>query len=184
MKEPLKYSHNIDYSSQLVSYFIKTMNYYIDIQNVTDTSLPVSDEVLTEWASLTIRSFMPSAELTLRFVDSQTITELNTTYRKQNKATNVLAFPSFLPKDIILDEPLLGDIIICPEVLDDESKLLNKPLISHWAHIVIHGILHLLGYDHIKPEDEKIMQLHEITLLAKLGYANPYNTEDLDLEQT
>ena len=160
------------------------MHYTIDIQNVTNKSLPVSNENLTKWASLTLASFMPSAELTLRFVDSKTITDLNAKYRKQAKATNVLAFPCSLPQEIVLDEPLLGDIIICPEVLAAESESLNKPLMSHWAHIVIHGVLHLLGYDHIQKKDAELMQYHEITLLAKLGYANPYNTEDLDLEQT
>lgn len=159
------------------------MNYYIDIQNATDHLLPVNDENLTNWASLTLSAHLPSGELTLRFVDKNSITELNTEYRQQNKATNVLAFPSDLPKEVMLDCPLLGDIIICPEVLAAESQALNKPLISHWAHIIIHGVLHLLGYDHIDPEDAEMMQKQEITLLAKLGYANPYNTEDLDLEQ-
>lgn len=159
------------------------MNYHIDIQNVSDKPLPVSEEVLREWAVLTLESCMPSAELTLRFVEIPEITELNTIYRKQAKATNVLAFPSNLPENVILDYPLLGDIIICPEVLAKESEALQKSLISHWAHIVIHGILHLLGHDHMEVEEAEIMQGYEITLLAKLGYANPYNTEDPDLEQ-
>lgn len=159
------------------------MNYHIDIQNVTNQELPVSDEQLTQWASLTIATEMPQAELTLRFVDIATITELNSTYRNKPQATNVLAFPTELPEEVLLDCRLLGDIIICPEVLLTESASLNKPLKSHWAHIVIHGVLHLLGYDHIDPQDAELMQGHEITLLAKLGYANPYNTEDLDLEQ-
>jgi probable rRNA maturation factor len=76
----------------------------------------------------------------------------------------------------------LGDVIICPQVLFDESKQFHKTLESHWALIVIHGILHLLGYDHIKDDDAVIMQAIEIKLLAELGVANPYDTEDNQLE--
>ena len=95
-------------------------------------------------------------------------------YRKQNKATNVLAFPATYPENVELEYPLLGDVIICPAVLKQESKTLKQPLIAHWAHIVIHGILHLLGYDHIDEEDATVMQAIEIQLLADLGFDNPY----------
>ena len=107
------------------------------------------------------------------------MTHLNSTYRKQNKVTNVLAFPSNLPKDIQLDVPLLGDVIICPSVLQAESESLNKPLQAHWAHIVIHGVLHLLGFDHVRDEDAPIMQAQEINILEELGFCNPYKEEQL-----
>jgi probable rRNA maturation factor len=115
-------------------------------------------------------------------VDKNDITQLNHLYRKQNKATNVLAFPANLPDEIALDYPLLGDVIICPEILLEESLSLQKPLIAHWALIVIHGVLHLLGYDHIEEEDARVMQALEITLLAQLGFDNPYHTEDNEIE--
>ncbi len=158
------------------------MNYYVDIQHECSDSVPVSDETLTNWVTLSLKSHREKAELTLRFVDAPEMIELNHAYRKQNKVTNVLAFPATLPKDIELDFPLLGDIIICPSVLRDESQSLHIGLNAHWAHIVIHGVLHLLGYDHINDSDTEIMQRLEISLLSTLGFANPYQTEEDTLE--
>ena len=150
------------------------MSYHIDIQHACEEKPPVADEVLSEWAKQSLRSHRDFAELTLRLVDPEEITSLNHMYRKQNKATNVLAFPATYPENVELEYPLLGDVIICPAVLKQESKTLKQPLIAHWAHIVIHGILHLLGYDHIDEEDATVMQAIEIQLLADLGFDNPY----------
>ena len=150
------------------------MSYHIDIQHASEDSPPVTDEYLRNWAILALKSHRETAELTLRLVDSEEITELNHLYRKKNKPTNVLAFPATYPSHIELPYPLLGDVIICPAVLYQESQTLNKPLIAHWAHIVIHGVLHLLGYDHIKDDDTKKMQAIETELLADLGFDNPY----------
>lgn len=158
------------------------MSYYIDIQNATDESLPVSEEELTRLASLALRDYQKEAELTVRLVTPEEMIHLNHTYRKQNKTTNVLAFPSALPLEIQLECPLLGDVIICPQVLLEESKQLKKSLESHWALILIHGILHLLGYDHIKDDEAVIMQSIEIKLLAELGFPNPYDAEGNELE--
>lgn len=149
------------------------MTFHIDIQHASD-DVPITDDQLIKWANLTLKPYKDSAELTLRFVNIDEITHLNKTYRKIDKPTNVLAFPSNLPKEILLDYPLLGDVIICPEVLLQESKTLDTPLDAHWAHIIIHGILHLLGYDHISDADADIMQAIEITLLEQLGIDNPY----------
>jgi probable rRNA maturation factor len=154
------------------------MSYHIDIQHASLEKPPVSDEVLSEWAILSLTPYREAAELTLRLVDESEITHLNHTYRKKNKPTNVLAFPAAYPKDIELEYPLLGDIIICPNVLKDESEAQNKPLAAHWAHIVIHGVLHLLGYDHINDEDAVVMQAIEVELLAKLHIDNPYKSQE------
>lgn len=158
------------------------MTYYIDIQNATDDSLAMDEKQLTHIASLVLKEYPNDAELTVRFVTPQEITYLNNTYRKKNKPTNVLAFPSKLPEQIQLECPFLGDVIICPQVLLMESKELNKTLNAHWTLILIHGILHLLGYDHIKDDDALLMQAIEIKLLAELGYANPYDAEGNQLE--
>ncbi len=155
------------------------MNCYVDIQHASQQSAPISDELLTQWVTMTLTKHQTDGELTLRLVDPDEMTALNSQYRKKNKVTNVLAFPSQLPKDIGLDVPLLGDIIICPNVLQEESAQQETPLTAHWAHIVIHGVLHLLGFDHIAADDAQIMQTHEINLLAELGFANPYDTEEL-----
>lgn len=158
------------------------MNYFVDIQHASKCSCPVSDDTLTDWVELTLKAHKETAELTLRFVDPSEITELNHLYRKQNKATNVLAFPASYPQHVQLDHPFLGDVIICPEVLIEESKTLHVDLQAHWAHIVIHGVLHLLGYDHILKSDADVMQPIEINLLSHLGYDNPYKTEEDTLE--
>lgn len=158
------------------------MTYYIDVQNATDKPLPVSEDSLIKLASLALSDFQSEAELTIRIVTPEEMIHLNHTYRKQNKTTNVLAFPSSLPDTIQLEYPLLGDIIICPEVLAEESKQFNKPLQEHWSLIIIHGVLHLLGYDHIEEADAFIMQGIEVKLLAELGYGNPYETEEYNLE--
>ncbi|WED44139.1 rRNA maturation RNase YbeY [Legionella cardiaca] len=158
------------------------MSYHIDLQLACKDTIPVDENSLLSWAQLPLLEHIDSAELTLRLVDQDEIKQLNHTYRKQDKATNVLAFPSTIPDGVELEYPLLGDVIICPAVLHAESIDLNKSLEEHWAHIVIHGVLHLLGYDHIEDNDTKVMQALEIKLLAKLGFANPYQTEDTHLE--
>jgi probable rRNA maturation factor len=158
------------------------MTYFIDIQNATDNPLPVPEDYLIQLVSLALKDHQNEAELTLRMVTPEEMIHLNHTYRKQDKTTNVLAFPSSLPKAIQLECPLLGDVIICPDVLDEESKQYNKSLQEHWSLIVIHGVLHLLGYDHIEDSDAFIMQGIEIKLLAELGYSNPYETEECNLE--
>lgn len=158
------------------------MTYYIDIQNATDEELPLAEGEITKLAELALQKQKKTAELTIRFVTPEEMILLNHRYRQQEKTTNVLAFPAFIPKEVELESPLLGDIIICPEVLLSESKELNKTLKEHWSLIVIHGVLHLLGYDHIKDTDAEKMQGLEIKLLAELGYANPYVIEDKDLE--
>jgi probable rRNA maturation factor len=159
------------------------MNYQIDIQVASQKPLPVTQEQLIFWTELALSRHQDCAELTIRIVDQEEMEHLNSTYRKKNAPTNVLAFPSDLPAEIKMDYPLLGDIIICPEVLKKESLEQNKPQPAHWAHIVIHGVLHLLGYDHIKEQEEKIMQNLEIELLTECGFANPYDEEDLYFEK-
>jgi probable rRNA maturation factor len=153
------------------------MSYFIDIQQACEEEPPVSTNRLTQWIELTLSQQQQSGELTLRLVGPEEMTHLNFTYRKQNKVTNVLAFPANLPKDIKLEVPLLGDVIICPSVLQEESQALKKPLQAHWAHIVVHGVLHLLGFDHVQEEDAPIMQAQEINLLRQLGFSNPYEEE-------
>lgn len=158
------------------------MNYYIDIQHATEHESPVTEEAITQWAQLALRDNKACAELTIRLVDGDEMIQLNHSYRNNNKTTNVLAFPAMLPEHIKLDHPFLGDIIICPEVLLTEAVQQHKTLEEHWALIVMHGVLHLLGYDHIEDHDAEVMQALEIKLLAELGYTNPYDIEDNELE--
>jgi len=93
-------------------------------------------------------------------------------YRNQDKSTNVLSFPADLPPELEL--PDIGDIIICAEIVEQEATAQNKPLKSHWAHMTVHGILHLLGYDHLKDSEAIVMEALETKILTTLGYTAPY----------
>jgi probable rRNA maturation factor len=112
------------------------------------------------------------SELLIRIVDKDEIQTLNKTYRHQDKLTNVLSFKSDLPVEI--DEAILGDVVICTEVVAEEAKAQNKTFDDHLTHMAIHGTLHLLGYDHIESEDAKQMENLEIKILEKIKIANPY----------
>lgn len=165
------------------AYSITMTNHHIDLQIVCKDSIPVTEELLLAWVTKTLDEEQAKAsELTLRLVDTAEIKDLNSRYRKQDKATNVLAFPSNIPAQVVLDHAFLGDIIICPSVLAEEALESEVPLEAHWAHIVIHGVLHLLGYDHIEDRDTTIMQAKEVNILAQLGFANPYQLETLARE--
>ncbi len=111
-------------------------------------------------------------ELTLRIVDKDEIQQLNKTYRHKDKPTNVLSFPFEAPPEIQL--ALLGDIIICHDVVVEEAQQQQKTSQDHWAHMVVHGVLHLKGYDHIRDSDADIMETLEIQILNKLNIPNPY----------
>jgi len=143
----------------------------LDLQIVIDDpSLPSADD-FQRWVEAALVGH-DDAQLTIRIVDEDEITELNRTYRDKDKPTNVLSFPFEAPPGVEL--PLLGDIIICAKVVQAEAVEQGKTLQAHWAHMVIHGCLHLLGHDHIEAEEADLMEGLEIRLLADLGYANPY----------
>ena len=115
------------------------------------------------------------AEMTTRFVDSAKSQQLNLAYRGQDKPTNVLSFPSELPDFVA--SPLLGDLIICHAVVTQEALQQTKSLAAHYQHLIIHGTLHLLGFDHINEADANIMEAHEIAILAQLGIDDPYQVD-------
>lgn len=129
---------------------------------------------LKRWAKTALENKIPTAQVTIRIVDKAEMTLLNSTYRKKNKPTNVLSFPFDLPKDLADECALLGDIVICAEVILEEANEQKTPIDAHWAHMVVHGTLHLLGFDHEEDDEADIMESEEITILALLGYDNPY----------
>lgn len=149
----------------------------LDLQNALQTQPPglPSEADFQRWVKAVLSQCAgerDEAQLTIRLVDEAEITELNATYRNKDKPTNVLSFPFEAPPGV--DIPLLGDIIICAAVVAIEAAEQEKPLEAHWAHMVIHGVLHLLGHDHIDDAEAEQMEGLEITLLSGLGYANPY----------
>ncbi len=113
------------------------------------------------------------SELLIRIVDRDEIQALNNTYRHKDKPTNVLSFPSDLPIEI--DESIMGDVVICTDVVLEEARKQKKTFENHLIHMAVHGTLHLLGYDHIEENDAIEMEDLEIKILEKLGIKNPYN---------
>lgn len=147
--------------------------YQIHLQNPKKYKKIPSRQCLEQWVTLTLKSQRQKAtEVTIRIVDKKESAYLNDTYRHKNKPTNVLAFPFVAPPGIKMD--LLGDIVICAPIVIAEAKEQEKMVMAHWAHLVVHGLLHLLGYDHIKLKEALVMEKIEITIMKKLGYKNPY----------
>ena len=141
--------------------------YQIAVQRAsTVASIPKNKE-LKQWAIAALSAKIDEAEVTIRIVDVSEMTELNTRYRHKQGPTNVLSFPFDIP-------PLLGDIIICAEVVQREANEQHKSLEAHWAHMVVHGVLHLLGYDHEIENDALKMEAEEIIILSGLNFPNPY----------
>ena len=144
----------------------------LDLQRVSQGEAP-SDDEFRRWCELALRQRSADSELTIRLVDEAEGRELNRTWRQKDYATNVLSFPADVP-DELLDIPLLGDLVICVPVVAREAAEQGKPLQAHWAHLVIHGCLHLLGYDHIDDAEADEMEDLERQLLAELGHPDPY----------
>lgn len=152
--------------------------YEIIVQRVVAAqSLPTTAK-LKRWATTALKTKVPAAELTIRIVDKTEITELNSTYRHKNKPTNVLSFPFDMPDELEDEIPLLGDIVICAEVIEEEAREQQKTTEAHWAHMVVHGVLHLLGYDHEEDEDAEVMEAEEVMILKTLGFSNPYQISE------
>ena len=138
----------------------------IDIQYAVAKKFP-STILLKRWAKAVLeKKYQRPTELTIRIVSKNEMAKLNYTYRQKEGPTNVLSFP--------LEKPLLGDIIICASVVKREAKEQHKSPKAHFAHMVVHGVLHLLGYDHIQDKEAKAMEKLEIHLLRSLGFSNPY----------
>ncbi|QFI40030.1 rRNA maturation RNase YbeY [Moritella marina ATCC 15381] len=148
----------------------------LDLQIATedDQQLP-TEQQFTTWLDAVVKLFQESAEVTIRIVDNAESQQLNSDYRGKDKPTNVLSFPFEVPEGIELN--LLGDLIICKQVVEREALEQQKPLTAHWAHMVIHGTLHLLGYDHIIDEEADEMEALETEIMLKLEFEDPYITE-------
>ncbi|WP_380184408.1 rRNA maturation RNase YbeY [Kalamiella sp. sgz302252] len=134
-----------------------------------------AEEDFQHWLEAVLPQFQAESEVTIRLVDEAESRELNHTYRSKDKPTNVLSFPFEAPPGIEL--PLLGDLIICRQVVEQEAAEQEKPLLAHWAHMVVHGSLHLLGYDHIEDDEAEEMEGIETEIMLALGYADPYISE-------
>ena len=148
----------------------------LDLQLASNGQHPAEAD-FRRWCELALRQRSGDSELTIRLVDEDEGRELNRTWRHKDYATNVLSFPADVP-DEFLDIPLLGDLVICVPVVECEATEQGKTPEAHWAHLVIHGCLHLLGYDHIDDAEAEEMESLERDLLAELGYPDPYAGDD------
>jgi probable rRNA maturation factor len=144
----------------------------LDIQQACDAENLPSTEQLQYWVDTALIHYKKDFELTIRIVEISESQALNLQYREKDKPTNVLSFPFEVPEGIELD--LLGDLVICADVVSEEAKEQNKKLHNHWAHMVIHGCLHLLGYDHIDDSEAIEMESLETKLLKELKISDPY----------
>ncbi len=144
----------------------------VDLQIAVDgVDLPTADD-FRRWVAAALPADQLNSELTIRVVDEAESQMLNGQYRQQPKPTNVLSFEADLP--IELDVPLLGDLVICAAVIEREAREQNKTLQAHWAHIVIHGTLHLQGYDHILDDEAAEMEALETRIMSGLQFPAPY----------
>ena len=145
----------------------------VDVQFACeDDDLPTAARIRS-WVKMSLKGLREFAELTVRIVGKSEAAELNERWREGNGPTNVLSFPAGTPEQI---PELLGDIVICAPVIKKEALKQHKDLTAHWAHMVVHGVLHLLGFNHDKPNNAKKMEALEIRILQNLGYANPYDS--------
>ena len=148
----------------------------IDLQIACEqeSGLPTAEQI-EQWATAAVQPQSDEVEMTVRIVDEAESHELNLNYRGKDRPTNVLSFPFECPDEVEL--PLLGDLVICRQVVEREAQEQDKPLMAHWAHMVVHGSLHLLGYDHIEDDEAEEMESLEAQIMTGLGFADPYLSE-------
>lgn len=148
----------------------------IDLQIACEqeSGLPTAEQI-EQWAAAAVQPQSDEVEMTVRIVDEAESHELNLNYRGKDRPTNVLSFPFECPDEVEL--PLLGDLVICRQVVEREAQEQDKPVMAHWAHMVVHGSLHLLGYDHIEDDEAEEMESLETQIMTGLGFADPYLSE-------
>ena len=143
----------------------------------TAPHLPSYEQLLT-WCQTALQQRTATSELTIRIVDLAEGLALNSQWRGKDYATNVLSFPADIPEGL-LDIPLLGDLVICAPIVAQEANEQHKSLEAHWAHLVLHGCLHLLGFDHIEDDEAEEMESLEQQMMAELGHPDPYRDDEL-----
>ena len=151
---------------------LKEKRIKITIQSLASNTFIPSRYFLQRWVTKALVKQVGSNEVNIRLVSKKESAELNSTYRHKKGPTNILSFPFEPPPGV--SSAFLGDLVICAALVNQEAKQQTKTRLAHWAHLVIHGCLHLVGYDHIHDKDAIKMEAIEIQLLEDLGYENPY----------
>ncbi|MGZ8190852.1 MAG: rRNA maturation RNase YbeY [Methylococcaceae bacterium] len=144
----------------------------LEIQTIFKSAAQPDQEQFQRWVDAALEGIDQDTEIVIRIVDEQESAQLNKQYRHRQGPTNILSFPVEVPEGVDLN--LLGDLVICAPVLEKEAREQGKALADHWAHIIVHGVLHLLGYDHIDETEAELMESKEITILNMLNIKNPY----------
>jgi probable rRNA maturation factor len=147
----------------------------LELQIATQQDTVPSKERFVSWSRAALRDEREQSEIVIRLVDEDEVQKLNREYRGKDKPTNVLSFPSNLPE--IVNSDLLGDLVICVPVVMRESQEQGKTPEAHWAHMVVHGVLHLIGYDHQNEDEAQTMERLEGEVMASLGFQDPYREE-------
>ena len=148
----------------------------VEVQRRVQAWAPPRAEI-AKWASLALGRRAAGREMGVRVVGPAESRRLNSRYRGKDQPTNVLSFPvAPLPGTPASAARPLGDLVICPQVLRTEAREQRKTLRAHWAHLVVHGVLHLIGYDHEREAEASRMEQREISVLRRLGFANPYRS--------
>ena len=150
------------------------MSVEVDVQYAVKADGVPSVSDIETWIGAVVRGRRENVQLTVRIVDEEEGTELNERWRQARGPTNVLSFPSEGLEAITPD--LLGDVVICAPVVESEAREQGKSLTAHWTHMVIHGTLHLLGFDHVDEDHAREMELLEAQILKELGYSDPYES--------
>lgn len=148
------------------------MNLQLDLEVASQSRDLPPAAAFRRWAQAALEGRRGEAELAIRVVDEAEAREFNRNYRGRDYATNVLSFPAELPEDLGLQ--LLGDLVLCAPVVAREAAEQEKPPEAHWAHLTVHGCLHLLGFDHQADPEAEVMEALETEILARLGYPDPY----------
>ncbi|NOZ53912.1 MAG: rRNA maturation RNase YbeY [Gammaproteobacteria bacterium] len=153
------------------------LDYQIALQGGRQQYYLPSEIQVKDWINSVLQSLefdrdKEKVQLTVRIVSEQEMIQLNSQFRGKHRVTNVLSFPFESPKSVYL--PLLGDVVVCAAVVNAEARQQLKQDEQHWAHMIVHGVLHLLGYDHLDEHDAQRMELLERNVLSTLGFPNPY----------
>jgi len=144
----------------------------LDIQLVSQLASIPSKEKFQAWIDAVLQSAEEDSEIVIRVIDEPEMIQFNEQYRHKSGSTNILSFPFDAPEGVGSD--LLGDLLVCAPVVEREAMQQNKQIEHHWAHMIVHGTLHLLGYDHADDKDAEEMEASEIKILKTIKINNPY----------
>lgn len=148
----------------------------LDLQVISESKHLPSPDQFQYWIDNVLKDDSQDSEIVIRVIDEAEMTQFNEQYRHKKGSTNILSFPFDMPDDVESD--LLGDLLVCAPVVEREAQQQEKILENHWAHMIVHGVLHLLGYDHINDQDAEEMEALEVKILKTIKIDNPYEEKN------